>query len=90
MHHCINGAAPLSEQDVQKFYDKFQISQDHLKFCQGTPFEITTEFLFRRFDVLNEIEISDTDNSTRHVLFFSSSRIRSDGDFAGCLSGCDW
>lgn len=35
MHHAIIGAAPLSNMDVQRFYDKFQLNNDALKFCQG-------------------------------------------------------
>ncbi|XP_017766805.1 PREDICTED: 4-coumarate--CoA ligase 1 isoform X1 [Eufriesea mexicana] len=35
MHHFVSGAAPLAEQDVQRFYEKFQINQEKLKFCQG-------------------------------------------------------
>ncbi|XP_043256498.1 4-coumarate--CoA ligase 1 [Colletes gigas] len=35
MHHVIIGAAPLAEADVERFYDKFQMDSDKLKFCQG-------------------------------------------------------
>lgn len=35
VHHTIIGAAPLSEMDVQRFYDKFDLNLDKMKFCQG-------------------------------------------------------
>ncbi|XP_033346249.1 4-coumarate--CoA ligase 1-like [Bombus vosnesenskii] len=35
MHHFISGAAPLSQTDVENFYQKYQLSPDQLKLCQG-------------------------------------------------------
>ncbi|CAK9827347.1 4-coumarate--CoA ligase 2 [Anthophora retusa] len=35
MHHAICGAAPLAETDVERFYQKFQMDSNSLKFCQG-------------------------------------------------------
>ncbi|XP_012142718.1 uncharacterized protein LOC100877401 isoform X2 [Megachile rotundata] len=35
IHHIISGAAPLSDPDVERFYEKFQIDSSKLKFCQG-------------------------------------------------------
>lgn len=35
LHHAVVGAAPLAEMDVQRFYDKFQMDDSKLKFCQG-------------------------------------------------------
>ncbi|XP_033332021.2 uncharacterized protein LOC117223704 [Megalopta genalis] len=35
VHHAIIGAAPLSETDVQRFYDKFGLDNEKMKFCQG-------------------------------------------------------
>lgn len=35
IHHVISGAAPLSNPDVERFYEKFQIDSNKLKFCQG-------------------------------------------------------
>lgn len=49
MHHAIIGAAPLSEMDVQRFYDKFEMDEDQLKFCQGYGMTETSPVCF--FDV---------------------------------------
>ncbi|XP_060823756.1 uncharacterized protein LOC132911257 [Bombus pascuorum] len=35
MHHFISGAAPLSQTDIEKFYQKNQLNTDQLKVCQG-------------------------------------------------------
>lgn len=35
IHHIITGATPLPEVDVERFYERYQISSDDLKFSQG-------------------------------------------------------
>ncbi|XP_015428610.1 PREDICTED: 4-coumarate--CoA ligase 2-like isoform X2 [Dufourea novaeangliae] len=35
MHHAVIGAAPMAKDDFRRFYDKFQLNQDNMKFCQG-------------------------------------------------------
>ncbi|XP_053982458.1 uncharacterized protein LOC128878350 [Hylaeus volcanicus] len=35
VHHAIIGAAPLSKADADRFYEKFNLTNEKLKFCQG-------------------------------------------------------
>lgn len=35
MHHAVCGAAPLGKEDVDQFYERFEMDDDKLKFCQG-------------------------------------------------------
>lgn len=46
MHHAVIGAAPLSDMDVQRFYDKFDMDEDKLKFCQGYGMTETSPVCF--------------------------------------------
>ncbi|XP_031827653.1 uncharacterized protein LOC116424844 [Nomia melanderi] len=46
LHHCIIGAAPLSNMDVMRFYDKFQMNDTQLKFCQGYGMTETSPVCF--------------------------------------------
>ncbi|XP_076643956.1 uncharacterized protein LOC143354090 [Halictus rubicundus] len=46
VHHAIIGAAPLSEMDVQRFYDKFDMNNDKFKFCQGYGMTETSPVCF--------------------------------------------
>lgn len=33
--NIVSGAAPLSKSDVEKFYKKYQVDRNEVKFCQG-------------------------------------------------------
>ncbi|XP_076241582.1 uncharacterized protein LOC143183762 [Calliopsis andreniformis] len=46
MHHAICGAAPLGQQDVDQFYERFEMDQDKLKFCQGYGLTETSPVCF--------------------------------------------
>lgn len=43
---AISGAAPLSESDVRSFYEKFNLDERNLKFCQGYGLTETSPVVF--------------------------------------------
>ena len=35
LNFILSGAAPMAESDILKFYEKFALDPDKVKFCQG-------------------------------------------------------
>lgn len=46
VHHIITGATPLPEVDVERFYERYQINSDDLKFSQGMGNRILIKIFF--------------------------------------------
>lgn len=57
MHHFISGAAPLSQTDVENFYQKYQLNADQLKLCQGKILTLFLKFLFSTLSCFIKVEL---------------------------------